>query len=79
MILPRYVCRTLLRVVENNGWSRPGDGNFHYYLEQYAFYKDRKFHNTDVYNARGKATLVPLLVRPSISALAMQACIFLHC
>lgn len=56
--------RTLLRVVDDNGWSRPGDGNFNYYLEQYAFYKDRKFHNTDVYNARGKATLVPLFVRP---------------
>lgn len=55
--------RALLQVAEQSGWCRPGDGNFSYYLEQYAFFKDRKFHNTDVYNARGKATLVSLYVR----------------
>ena len=58
-------CSTLLKAAEDYGWSRQGDGNWSYYLELYAFYKDRKFHNTDVYKARGKATLVPLFVGPS--------------
>ena len=56
-----------LSLADRRGWCHPGDGNFHFKLEQFAFYKDRKYHNTDVYGARGNAFLVPLPVSPATS------------
>ena len=53
----------LLKEVEEKEWCRPGDGDFYHYLEEYAFYYDHKFHKIDAYNARGRATIVPLPVR----------------
>ena len=57
------MCSAILQKVTEKNWGRPGDGDFHVYLEQYAFYKDKKFHLTDVYNARRQVTLTPLFVR----------------
>ena len=57
-----FGCSLQLSLADRRGWCHPGDGNFHFKLEQFAFYKDHKYHNTDVYGARGNAFLVPLPV-----------------
>lgn len=59
-----HACSLQLSLADKRGWCHPGDGNFHFKLEQFAFYKDHKYHNTDVYGARGNAFLVPLPVSP---------------
>jgi hypothetical protein len=56
----------LAAYVEAKNWWRPGHGDLHACLEQYALCADNKYHRNDVYGVKFPTTVVPLQARSSM-------------
>ena len=52
--------------MEAKNWWRPGHGDLHACLEQYALCADNSYHRIDVYGVKFPTTVVPLQARTSM-------------
>ena len=52
--------RELAAYVESRNWWRPGHGDLHACLEQYALCADSSYHRIDAYGVKFPTTVVPL-------------------